>query len=126
MLKKYCYVICTSIVDFGFTTLLTSEVISVAFYIEHEESDKFSSVALISAWGSFTCHKSMTWDPRLYFPFEGGDTQDFYALKKIHRPWPGLNLRTLYPVVSMITMAPLGLTISHLKSTVFRKKSLSN
>ena len=38
-----------------------------------------------SAWGYFTCRKSTTRDPRLYFPSEGSHTQDFYALKKIHR-----------------------------------------
>ena len=36
------------VVDLGFTTLLTSQVISVAFYIEREKSDKFCSEALIS------------------------------------------------------------------------------
>ena len=35
--------------DWGFTTLLTSQVISVAFYSEREKSDKFCSEALISA-----------------------------------------------------------------------------
>ena len=29
------------VVDLGFTTLLTPQVISVAFYSEHEKSDKF-------------------------------------------------------------------------------------
>ena len=33
----------------GFTTLLTSQVISVAFYSEREKADKFCSEALISA-----------------------------------------------------------------------------
>ena len=33
------------VVDLGFTTLLTSQVISVAFYCEREKSDKFSSEA---------------------------------------------------------------------------------
>ena len=28
------------------------------------------------------CRKSMTQDPRVYFPSEGSHTQDFYALKK--------------------------------------------
>ena len=37
------------VVDLGFTTLLTSQVISVAFYSEREKSDKFSSEDLISA-----------------------------------------------------------------------------
>ena len=33
----------------GFTTPLTSQVVSVAFYCEREKSDKFCSEALISA-----------------------------------------------------------------------------
>ena len=61
---------------------LTSQVISVAFYIEREKSDRFHSETLISAWGSLMCHKSMKWDKRLYFPSEGSHTQQFYALKK--------------------------------------------
>ena len=69
------------VVDFGFTSLLTSQVISVAFYSEREKSDKFCSEALISAWGSFMCHKSTTRDPQLYFLSEGNHTQGFYALK---------------------------------------------
>ena len=51
--------------------LLTSQVISIAFYSEREKSNKFCSEALILAWGSFTCHKSTIWDPRYYFPSEG-------------------------------------------------------
>ena len=39
------------VVDLGFTTLLTSQVISVAFYSEREKFDKFSSEALISVSG---------------------------------------------------------------------------
>ena len=35
--------------ELGFTTLLTSQVISVAFYSEREKSDKFCSETLISA-----------------------------------------------------------------------------
>ena len=61
---------------------LTSQVISVASYIEHEKAYKFCSEALISAWGSFTCRKSTTRDPRVYFPSDGSHNQDFYALKK--------------------------------------------
>ena len=37
------------VVDLGLTTLLTSQVISIAFYSEREKSDKFFSEALISA-----------------------------------------------------------------------------
>ena len=76
------------VVNWGFPTLLTSQIISVAFYSEREKADKFCSEVLISAWGSFTCRKSTTW---LYFPSERSHTPDFYALKKIHRPRPGLN-----------------------------------
>ena len=55
---------------FGFlTTVLTSQVISIAFYSEREKSDKFCSEALISAWVSFTYRKSKTRDPRLYSGF---------------------------------------------------------
>ena len=75
-----------NVVDLSFTTLLTSQVIIVAFCSERGKSDKFCSGALISAWGSFTCRKSMTRDPRLYFPSEGSHTQDFYALKKCIDP----------------------------------------
>jgi hypothetical protein len=32
-------------------------------------------------YGSFTCRKSATWDPRLYFPSEGRRADDFSALK---------------------------------------------
>ena len=89
-------VIVVVVVVFDFTTFLTSQVISVALYNERGKSDKFCSETLISASGSFTCHKSTTRDPRLYFPSEESHTQDFYALKKIHRPRPGLNLRTSF------------------------------
>ena len=77
-------IIAAVVVDSGFMTLLTSQVISVAFYNEREKSDKFCSEALISAWVSFTSRKSTTRDPRLYFPSERSHrpTQDFYALKK--------------------------------------------
>ena len=51
-------VIVLVVVLLGFTTLLTSQVIRVAFYSELERSDKFCSQTLISAWSSFTCRKS--------------------------------------------------------------------
>ena len=71
------------VLDLGFTMLLTSQVISIAFYSEHEKSYKFYSEALILAWGFFfACCKSSTQDPQLYFPSEGSHTQDFYTLKK--------------------------------------------
>ena len=82
---------------------LTSQVISIAFQIEREKSDKFCSEALISVWGSFTCCKSTTRDQRLYFPSEGSHTQDFYALKKSIDPgrdW------TSVPVASITTGSP--------------------
>ena len=61
---------------------ITSQVISIALYSEREKPDKFCSDALISAWGSFTCRKSTTWDLWLYFPSKGSHIPDFYALKK--------------------------------------------
>ena len=57
------------------------------------------SEALISAWGSFTCRKSTTRDPCLYFSSEGSRTQGFYALKTSNRHRPGLNPRTSDPVI---------------------------
>ena len=63
-----------------------------------------ASEALISAWGSFTCRRSTTRDPRLYFSSKGSHIQNFYALKKIHRPRP--NPRTSDPEASMITPRP--------------------
>ena len=79
----YCkFLYCGTVEDLGFTTLVTSQIISIAFYREREMSEKFSSDALISALGSFTCRKFTTQDPLLYFPSEGSHTQDFYALKK--------------------------------------------
>ena len=56
------------------------------FYSAREKSDKFCSETLIFAWGSFTCRKSTTRYPRIYFPSEGNHTQDFYALKKSFDP----------------------------------------
>ena len=74
------------VADLGFMTLLSSHVISVTFYSEREKSDKFCSEALISAWGSFMCHKSTIRDRRLYFPSKGSHTQDFYAVKNPSTP----------------------------------------
>ena len=31
--------------------------------------------------GSFTCHKSATWDPRIYFPSKGRRAEYFFSLK---------------------------------------------
>ena len=47
--REWCASTFILVVDLGFTTLLTSQVISVVFYFEHEMSDKFCSEALISA-----------------------------------------------------------------------------
>ena len=54
------------VVGLGFTTLLTSQVVSVAFYSEREKSDKFCSEALISARDPFTCRKSTARHLRFY------------------------------------------------------------
>jgi len=44
-----------------------------------------------SIQGSFTCRKSATQDPQLYFPSDGRRAEDFFALKNLR---PGLNPRT--------------------------------
>ena len=67
------------VVDLGFTTLLTSQVISVAFYSEREKSDKFCSQTLISAWGSFPCRK-----PTALLPFRRKLYSGFLRSEKIH------------------------------------------
>jgi len=38
-------------------------------------------IATSSIQGSFTCRKSATWDPRLYFPSGGRCAEDFFTLK---------------------------------------------
>ena len=35
----------------------------------------------MSIQGSFTCHKSATWDPRLYLPSKRRRAEDFFILK---------------------------------------------
>ena len=49
VLTESSYTVAEPVVDLGFTTLLTSQVISMAFYSEREKSDKFCSEALILA-----------------------------------------------------------------------------
>ena len=78
--------LCSSSAQAALRRSLTSQVISVAFYIDREKSDRFCSEALISASGSFSWRKSTTRDQRLNFPPEGSFTQDFYALKKYIDP----------------------------------------
>ena len=99
-------------VDLGLTMILTSQVISVAFYSEREKSDKFCSEDLISAWGSFTCRKSTTRDPRLLL-FRRKSYSGFLRSENIHRPQPGSNPRTSDPEASMITTVPPGSTRDH-------------
>ena len=70
------------VVDLCFTTILTSQIIRVAFHSEREKSDKFCSEAPISASGCFTCRKSTTRDPRLYFPSEGSNFSEFLRSEK--------------------------------------------
>ena len=83
--------------------------------MEREKSDKFCSEALISAWGSFTCGKSTTRDPWMYFPSEGSHTRDFYALKNLSNP------RTSVPEASMITTGPPGSTVHREENCLWSK-----
>jgi hypothetical protein len=68
--------------------------------------------------GSFTCRKSATCDRRLYFPSEGRRAADFITLK-IHRPRPGLNPRTLGPMLSTLTTRPPRATVTLHHWTIF-------
>ena len=79
-LPSYTYLFIYLLLLLGFTTLFN--ILDHQRRFRREKSDKFCSEALISAWDSFTCCKSSTRDPRLYFPSEGSHIQDFYALKK--------------------------------------------
>ena len=69
--------------------LLTPQVISVVFYSEREKSGM---------------------GPMALLPFWRKSYSGFLRSEKIHRPWPGLNLRTSDPVVSTITTRPPGST----------------
>jgi hypothetical protein len=55
--------------------------------------------------GSFTCHKSVTWDRRLYFPSEGRHAVDFFT-QKIRRLRPSSNPWSWVPEASMLTTTP--------------------
>ena len=48
--------------------------------------------------------------PTALFPFRRKSYSRFLRTEKIHRPRPGLNLRTSDPVGSRITMGPPGST----------------
>ena len=87
--------------------LLTSQVISVAFYSEREKSYKFCSEDLISAWGSFTCRKLRS-GTHGFTSLSKEVILRIFTLWKIHRPRLGLNSRTSYPVASIITTGPPG------------------
>jgi len=64
---------------------------------------------------SFTCHKSATWDPWLYFPSEGRRAEEFFALKNpdgFGRVWTrelGYLKAALYPKT---TEAPLPIRLA--------------
>jgi hypothetical protein len=55
--------------------------------------------------GSFTCRKSATWDPRLYFPSEGRSAEDFSALKNPTAS-AGFETANLVPEASTLTPRP--------------------
>jgi hypothetical protein len=55
--------------------------------------------------GIFTCRKSMTWDPRFYFPSEGRRAEDFFRPEKSDG-FGRLNPRTWVPKASALTPRP--------------------
>jgi hypothetical protein len=57
--------------------------------------------------GSFTCRKSATWDRRLYFPFEGRHSVDFFA-RKIRRLLSGSNPRCWVPEANPYIICAIG------------------
>ena len=52
--------------------------------------------------GSFTCHKSTTWDKRLYFPPEGRHAEDFFRPEKSTAS--ALSARTWVPKASTLPL----------------------
>ena len=70
MWNKISYLSSWLLLLLGFTTLFNILAHQHRFRHREWKSDKFCSEALISAWGSLTCRKSTTRDPRLYFPSE--------------------------------------------------------
>ena len=92
------------VVDWG-RTLLTSQIFSVASYSEREKSEKFCSVALISAWGSFTCRKTTTWTHGFSFLPKEVILRIFTLWKNPSTP-AEFESANLGPVASMITRGP--------------------
>ena len=107
---RLCNVHRVIVVDWSFTMLLTSQVISVAFYIEHDKSDKFCSEALISAWGSFM-YLNLRHGTHRFTSLPKEVILRIFTLWKFHRPWLDLNPQTSDPVESMITTGTPGLTV---------------
>ena len=88
--------IVVGVLDLGFTTLLTSQVISAAFYSEREKFDKFCSEALISAEVlSRAVNLRHETHGFTFPPKEVILRQSYlYTLKKIYRSRPGFKPRT--------------------------------
>ena len=74
------------VIDLGLTTLITSQVIGVAFYSEREKSDKFCSEALISAWRFFYVPKIYDTGHTVLLFFRRNPYSGFLRCEKIHRP----------------------------------------
>ena len=66
--------------------------------------------------GSFTCHKSTTWDKRLYLPSEGRRAEDFFALRNptASAGFEPANLGTKGQHGTPRPPKPLSLILSHL------------
>jgi hypothetical protein len=79
-------------------------------------------VTSTSLLGSFTCHKFMTWDRRLYFPSKGRRAEDFFALKNLTASagFEPANLKMLQHVSIIIQIIFRELICSLLKSMILK------
>ena len=95
------------VVDWGFTMLLTSQVISITFYSEHEKANKFCSETLFRLEVLLRA-VNLLHGPTALFPFWRKSYSGLLRSEKICQHQPGLNPWTSEPVVSMITTGPPG------------------
>ena len=95
--------------NLGFTMLLPSQAISIAFHSERKKSDKFCSDSNFSL-RFFYMPQTYDTGPMALLPFQRKSNSGFLRSEKINQSWPGLNPRTSDPVASMISTGPSGST----------------
>ena len=105
----YYFIITQVIFRHFFSVGIGNELLQVCYNFNYP----ICGQALISAWGSFTCRKSTTRDPRLYLPFQRNSYSLFLRSKKSIDPGRD---RTCEPRVQRRVWQPLdhrGSTVGH-------------